>query len=88
MVSLIAFTDISFKRKISLIVLDLSYADLGGLGLVNAFYPKFPTYIGILTGYSDLAMAKVVYKAGVYGTNSSQEKDKSTFFSINYHFCI
>jgi PAS domain S-box-containing protein len=55
------------QEKISLILLDLSLPDLGGIGLINGVLSQnFQIPIVILTGYSDLAMAKSSLQAGVY----------------------
>jgi PAS domain S-box-containing protein len=55
------------QEKISFILLDLSLPDLGGIGLINNILSQnFQIPIVILTGYSDLAMAKTSLQAGVY----------------------
>jgi response regulator of citrate/malate metabolism len=55
------------KEKLSLILLDLSLPDLRGIELINGVLShNFHVPIVILTGYSDLAMAKSSLQAGVY----------------------
>jgi PAS domain S-box-containing protein len=55
------------KEKISILLLDLNLPDLGGLELINSIISyNFQVPIIILTGYSDLAMAKSSLQAGIY----------------------
>jgi PAS domain S-box-containing protein len=55
------------KEKLSLILLDLSLPDLSGIELIIGFLShNFQIPIVILTGYSDLGMAKSSLQAGIY----------------------
>lgn len=55
------------KEKFSVILLDLNLPDLGGIELINSVLAKSAQVpIIILTGYSDLAMAKSSLQIGVY----------------------
>lgn len=55
------------KEKLSLILLDLNLPDMKGLELINNIMANnFLVPIIILTGYSDLAMAKSSLQIGVY----------------------
>jgi PAS domain S-box-containing protein len=55
------------KEKISIVLMDLNLPDLGGINLINSILShNFQIPIIILTGYSDLAMAKSSLQIGVY----------------------
>ena len=55
------------EEKISVILLDLNLPDLNGLELINSILAyNFQVPIIILTGYSDLSMAKSSLKSGIY----------------------
>ena len=55
------------KENISLILLDLNLPDMGGLDLINNISAhNFQVPIIVLTGYSDLSMAKSSLKSGIY----------------------
>jgi PAS domain S-box-containing protein len=77
------------KGKISIILLDLNLPDLGGLELINSIIPyTFKVPIIILTGYSDLGMAKSSLQAGIYDYLVKDEINpdilyKTIVFSLN-----
>ncbi|NEN22147.1 response regulator [Cryomorpha ignava] len=55
------------EEKISVILLDLNLPDLNGLELINSILAhNFQAPIIILTGYSDVSMAKSSLKSGIY----------------------
>ncbi len=55
------------EEKISVILLDLNLPDMKGLELINSILDcNFQVPIIILTGYSDLSMAKSSLKSGIY----------------------
>ena len=77
------------KEKISIILLDLHLPDLGGIELINSIIPyAFKVPIIILTGYSDLDMAKSSLQAGIYDYLVKDEINpdilyKTIIFSLN-----
>ena len=77
------------KEKISIILLDLHLPDLGGIELINSIIPyTFKVPIIILTGYSDVDMAKSSLQAGIYDYLLKDEINpailyKTIVFSIN-----
>jgi PAS domain S-box-containing protein len=77
------------KEKFSVILLDLNLPDLGGIDLINSVLAKSAQVpIIILTGYSDLAMAKISLQIGVYDYLLKDEINpdilfKTIIFSLN-----
>ncbi|MFT4855248.1 MAG: PAS domain S-box-containing protein [Algoriphagus sp.] len=77
------------KEKTSIILLDLHLPDLGGIELINSIIPySFKAPIIILTGYSDLDMAKSSLQAGIYDYLVKDEINpdilyKTIIFSLN-----
>jgi PAS domain S-box-containing protein len=77
------------NEKTSIILLDLHLPDLGGIELINGIIPyAFKVPIIILTGYSDLDMAKNSLQAGIYDYLVKDEINpdilyKTIIFSLN-----
>jgi PAS domain S-box-containing protein len=77
------------NETFSIILLDLNLPDLGGIELINSITPyAFKVPIIILTGYSDLDMAKSSLQAGIYDYLVKDEINpdilyKTIIFSLN-----
>jgi PAS domain S-box-containing protein len=77
------------KEKISIILMDLNLPDKAGIKLINSILShNFQIPIIILTGYSDLTMAKSSLQAGVYDYLVKDEITpdilyKTIIFSLN-----